>query len=138
MLHELTSHKCADSATERHDMVAIDYWLLFYCNADGSASVDGLHLSLTGSGAVSRVEDLHAKANHYRDMGRRVTDLRSLKAMAALASELDREADAVQKEEQCGGDSSTSHWATAYFRLDQGLRRAILRCSCAKQEYWRL
>jgi hypothetical protein len=46
------------------------------------------------------VDELRAKAMHYRAMRRRITDPRSLAAMEELASELDRKADALEKEEQ--------------------------------------
>jgi len=63
--------------------------------------VDGLS-SLIGSGTMATVEDLRAKANHYRDMGKHVTDPRLLEAMQELASELDARADTLEKEEQRG------------------------------------
>jgi hypothetical protein len=48
------------------------------------------------------IEDLRAKANHYRDMTKHVTDPRSLEAMQELASELDSQADALENEEHRG------------------------------------
>jgi hypothetical protein len=44
-------------------------------------------------------EELRAKAMHYRAMAQRITDSRSLEVLQELASELDRKADALEKEQ---------------------------------------
>jgi hypothetical protein len=56
---------------------------------------------------MATVKDLRSKANHYRDMGKHVTDPQSLEAIRELSAELDFKADALEKKEQCG-ESSTS------------------------------
>lgn len=59
--------------------------------------------SSSGPVQMPTVEDLRARARHYRAMSTHVTDPQSLKAILELAAELDRKADALQE-----GESSTT------------------------------
>jgi hypothetical protein len=52
------------------------------------------------------IDELRAKAFHYRAMIQQITDPRSLEAIQELAAELDGKADALEKKEQ-RGESST-------------------------------
>jgi hypothetical protein len=76
--------------------------LVFYCNANGAAPLVVYPL-LIGPEAMSTVDDLRAKAIHYREMEKHITDPRSLEVIQDLASELDRQADALEKEGRSGG-----------------------------------
>jgi hypothetical protein len=67
------------------------------CNAEGGPPVNGPAHSLIGPGAMPTADELRAKAMHYRAMIQRTTDTRSLEAIQELASELDRKADALEK-----------------------------------------
>jgi hypothetical protein len=70
----------------------------FLLQREWSVAVDSLSSPVIGLGTMSTVDDLRAKANHYRTLSKHVTDPRSLEAMEQLASELDDKADALEKE----------------------------------------